>query len=44
MGSQPMGCDPFEGFNDPFEGSSKTICISDIYIMIHSSSKVAVMK
>jgi hypothetical protein len=45
-GFQPVGLHPFGGaYNDPFTGVTYQIfCIFDIYIMIHNSSKIPVMR
>jgi hypothetical protein len=51
-GSQPVSHDPVCVCvcvcvcvsNDPFTGSYQISCISDIYITIHNSRKITVMK
>ena len=37
--SQPVGCSPFGGSNDPFTGVTY-----HIYIMVHNSSKIIVIQ
>lgn len=40
-GFQPLGCNPLGESNDPFIGVPKTLRNTDIYIIIHKTSKIA---